>query len=125
VQVNVTNAGLNVTLNVTTTASHQVARQDIPHFGFPSEVALAGILVLFLPRFKRHRRYFLCFFLLVLTLSLGACGGGGGGGSTGSGGGGNTDPGTAAGTYSFTITTTTGTGASLVTAASQVSVTVN
>jgi hypothetical protein len=89
-----------------------------------SKIALAGILVLFLPLFKRSRKHLLCLIALAFVLSLGGCSGGGSGGG-GGGGGGTTDPGTAAGTYSFTITATTGSGSSLVNATTQVSVAVN
>jgi hypothetical protein len=127
VQVNVPAAGLNVTLNVTTTAAHQVARLESPGFGSVSKVALAGMLLILLPIFKRHRKYFLCLIGLTLALSLGACGGGGGtgGGGGGGGGGGNTDPGTATGTYNFTITASTGSGSSLITSTTEVTVAVN
>jgi hypothetical protein len=118
VQVNVTATAVNVTLNVTTTASHQTARLESP--GSTPTVALAGILLVLLPLFKRNRRYFLCLIGLAVALSLGACGGGGSGG-----GGGTTDPGTSAGTYKFTIKATTGNGATLVTSSTQVTVTVN
>jgi hypothetical protein len=124
VQVTVGAAGVNVTLNVTTTAPHQVARQERPAVGSVSKIALAGILVLFLPLFKRSRKHLLCLIALAFVLSLGGCSGGGSGGG-GGGGGGTTDPGTAAGTYSFTITATTGSGSSLVNATTQVSVAVN
>ncbi len=122
VQVNLTATGLNVTLNVTTTAPHQVARLENRAFGSMCRVALAGILLVLLPLFKRHRKYFLCLIGLAIALSLGACGGGSGGGG---GGGGNTDPGTATGTYKFTVTASTGSGASLITSTAQVTVTVN
>jgi hypothetical protein len=126
VQVSVSGSSLNVTLNVTTTASHTVSRLSNPSFRYSPELALAGLLALFLPLFKRHRKYFICFIALVLTLSLGSCGGGGSTNSSGGGGGGgSTDPGTLAGTYSFTVTATTGSGASLVTSTTQVTVTVN
>jgi hypothetical protein len=134
-QVNVSGTGLDVTLNVTTTAAQQAARQDTPHFGASPKLALAGLLVLFLPLFKRHRKYFLIIITLALTLGLGACGGGGaasssgsggsGGGGSGGGGGGSADPGTPAGSYSYTVTATTGSGSSAITAATQVTVTVN
>lgn len=122
VQVNVSGSGLNVALNVATTAAHQVAWLGVPHFGPSSGLALASLLTLFLPLFRRHRKYFLCFIALTLTLSLGACAGGG---STSSGGSGNTDLGTLTGTYSFTVTATTGSGANLVTSTTQVAVMVN
>jgi hypothetical protein len=131
-QVSVSGTGLDVTLNVTTTAAQQAARQDIPHFGASPKLALAGLLVLFLPLLKRHRKYFLCIIALTLMLSLGACGGGGAASSSGSGGsggsgggGGNADPGTPAGSYSFTITATTGSGSSAITLTTPVTVTVN
>jgi hypothetical protein len=134
-QVNVSGTGLDVTFNVTTTAAQQAARQDIPHFGVSPKLALAGLLVLFLPLFKRHRKYFLIIITLALTLGLGACGGGGaasssgsggsGGGGSGGGGGGSADPGTPAGTYFYTVTATTGSGSSAITASTQVTVTVN
>jgi hypothetical protein len=88
-----------------------------------SRVALAGILLILLPLFKRHRKYFLCLIGLAIALSLGACGGGSSGG--GGGGGGNTDPGTAAGSYRFTVTAATASGSSLVTTTTQVTLTVN
>jgi hypothetical protein len=121
-QVSVSGSGLNVTLNVTTTASHTVSRLSNPSFGYSPELALAGLLAFYFPLFKRHRKYFLCFIVLALTLSLGSCGGGG---SASSSGGGSIDSGTLAGTYSFAVTATTGSGASLITTTTQVTVTVN
>ena len=121
-QVSVSGSGATLTLNVTTTAPHQLARQDTPSFGVSSKLALAGMLVLFLPAFRRRRKYFVCLIAMVLTLSLAACGGGGSGGG---GGGGKTDAGTALGTYSFTVTATTGSGASLYSTTAPLSVTVN
>jgi MYXO-CTERM domain-containing protein len=121
-QKSVSGSGATLTLNVTTTAPHQLARQDTPSFGVSSKLALAGMLVLFLPAFRRRRKYFVCLIAMVLTLSLAACGGGGSGGG---GGGGKTDAGTALGTYSFTVTATTGSGASLDSTTAPLSVTVN
>lgn len=112
----------NLTLNVSTAAPHQMAKQDAPALWGPYRFALAGVIVLFLPCFKRYRQYLICFIALVLASSLVACGGGGGGTS---GGGGSSDPGTPVGAYSFTVTATTGSGTSLVTSSTQVQVTVN
>ena len=121
-QVNVSGTGTNMTFNVTTTAPHQVARQDLPHHGVPSEIALAGLFALFLPAVRRRRPATLCLLGLglVLTLGLVACGG-----SSGGGGGGNLDSATAPGQYYFTVTATTGSGASQVTTTAQVPVLVN
>jgi hypothetical protein len=123
-QVTVPAAGVNVSLNVTTTASHQVSRLDSPPVGRSSELALAAMLFLLVPFARPHRKYFLCFIALALTLGITACGGGGSGGGSG-GGGGNTDPGTTAGSYEFTVTATAGSGAGQVTISTPVSVVVN
>ena len=122
VQLNVMATGLNVSFNVTTTASHQVAQQQTPLIGSMAKIALACMPILILPLFKRYRGYLICVMALVLALSLGACGGGGGGGGNG---GGTTDPGTAAGSYTYAVTATTGNGASQITSTTQVSVVVN
>lgn len=121
-QVNVSGAGQSFTLNATTTAPHQLARQEPRSFSPRAPIILAGLLVLFLPAVRHRRKFLLCLVAMSLTLGLGACGGGSSG--SGGGGGGITDPGTAIGTYSFTITATTGSGASAVTTTSSVSITV-
>ena len=123
VQVNVSGTGLNVTLNVTTTAAHQVGMQKAPRLRSGPALILACLLVVFLPRLKHSRRHWFCIIALALTLSIGACGGGGSAGGGGAGGGGTTeDYGTTPGTYTFPVTATTGSGASSVTANTQVSV---
>ncbi|MDP9051936.1 MAG: Ig-like domain repeat protein [Acidobacteriota bacterium] len=121
-QVNVGGTGASMTVNVTTTAPHQVAQQSAPHIGQPSQIVLAGLFVLFLPAIKRRRATLHCLLGLCLALGLGACGGSI---SSGSGGSGNIDPGTALGQYSFTITATTGSGTSQFTTTTQVPVLVN
>ena len=122
VQVNVSGTGPSLTLNIATTASHQLAKQEPPSFTPGARLFLGGLLALFVPAFRRRRKFFLCIVGMALTLGLTACGGGGSG--SGGGGGGNTDPGTASGTYLFTITGTTGSGASAFTTTSSVSITV-
>lgn len=108
-QVNVGAAGQSFTLNATTTAPHQLARQEPPSLTPRSPLVLAGLLALCLPAAMRRRKFFVLVMMMSLTLGLAACGGASS--SSGAGGGG-TDPGTAAGTYSFTISTTTGSGSS-------------
>jgi hypothetical protein len=121
-QVNVSGAGPSITLNATTTAPHQLARQEPPSFIPRTPLVLAGLLALFLPAVRRRRKFLLCIVGMSLILGLAACGGGGSG--SGGGGGGSSDPGTASGTYSFTITATTGSGAGAFTTTSSVSITV-
>ena len=125
VQVNVSGAGPSFTLNVTTTAPHQLAREQPPSLTARSPLVLAGLLALFLPASKRRRKHLLYMIGMALTFGLVACGGGSGSTGGGSSGGGNTDPGTAIGTYSFTLTATTGSDTSAFTTAASVSVTVN
>lgn len=55
-QVSVSGSGATLAFNVTTTAPHQ-ARLDTPSLGAASRIALAGMLLLFLPAI-RHRRKF-------------------------------------------------------------------
>ena len=124
-QVNISGTGQSFTLNATTTAPHQLARQEPPIFTPRSPIVFAGLLVFFLPALRRQRRFLLCMIAMALTLGLAACGGGSSGSGGGGGGGGSTDPGTATGTYSFTITATTGSGTSAITTTVPFSVSVN
>jgi len=118
-----------VTLNVTTTASHPIAKLDAAPFGAAATVAMAGALALLLPVRKRYRNLGLCGIAIVMVLGLGACGGGSSGSTGGSGGNGgsnsNIDPGTPLGTYTFNIAATTGSGTSQVVLNTPLSVTVN
>jgi hypothetical protein len=121
-QVSIGGAGQSFTLNATTTAPHQLARQEPPSFTPRAPLVFACLLALVLPAFRRQRKYLLCTIAMALTLGLAACGGGSSG--SGGGGGGSTDTGTATETYSFTITATTGSGATAFTTNSAVSITV-
>ncbi len=121
VLVNVVGSGSTMTLNVTTTAAHQ-ARIDGPSLGTTSKIAFAVMLAVFLPVFRRRRKYALCFLGMFLALGLGACSGAGGGGNAISG---STDSGTALAQYYFTVTETTGSGSSQLSTSVQVSVLVN
>lgn len=122
VQINVSGAGASLTFMVTTTAPHQLARRGAAPFGVPPGIALAGLLVVFVPAVRRHRTALLCLLGVCVTLGLGACGGSN---STGGGGSGKIDPGTGLAQYSYTVTATTGTGVSLYTTTTQVPVLVN
>ena len=121
VLVNVVGSGSTMTLNVTTTAAHQ-ARIDGPSLGTTSKIAFAVMLAVFLPAFRRRRKYALCFLGMFLALGLGACSGAGGGGNAISG---STDSGTALAQYYFTVTETTGSRSSQLSTSVQVPVLVN
>lgn len=118
VQVNVSGSGASLTFNIATTAPHQMARQNVPPSGGPSNssIAFAGMVILIFPAIRRRRTTFLCVLGLCLTLGLGACGGGASS---------KADPGTGLAQYSYTVTATTGTGASQYTTTTQVPVLVN
>lgn len=125
-QVNIGTGATTVTFNVTTTASHPIAKLDVAPFGTAATVAMAGAIALLLPVRKRYRNLSLCVIAITIVLGLGACGGGGSsGGSTSGGGNSNIDPGTPLGTYSFGITATTGSGANQIVLSTPLSVTVN
>jgi hypothetical protein len=66
-------------------------------------VALAGVLLIALPRRRTLWLSMLCLVALGVTLLPMGCGGGSGGGSPPGG-----SPGTSAGAYTFTITGTKG-----------------
>jgi hypothetical protein len=122
VQVNVDGSPINVSMTVTSTAPHSTALLNFPHIGGKFRAALAGILILCVPFFKRRRGLLIGGLVFILFVGLGACGGGRSGGNSG---GGTTDPGTPAGAYSFTVSTTTGTGANQVTISTPVNVVIN
>jgi uncharacterized protein YdeI (BOF family) len=89
-----------VTVSTTAAASASAKRPATLFIGLGGGVALAGVLLIALPRRRTLWLSMLCLVALGVALLPMGCGGGGSGGGTPPGG----SPGTPAGAYTFTIT---------------------